>query len=182
MSHSARTVEYEMARVLLVDDDLASRLTLKTVLEAGGYNVDSAASAADAAFGGGGLAGSSALAGIGVAAIPIAAFSGLYGVFEKNSTQTPEQIATMENNDAAMLHGTAVADASTNNSQQMQGWATGIQGEADTMSELASEALNWSPAQLQAQATAFVTDPTIKNAATPGYGESMYERQNIQQS
>jgi two-component system response regulator AtoC len=31
-----------------VDDDLASRLTLKTVLEAGGYNVDSAASAAEA--------------------------------------------------------------------------------------------------------------------------------------
>ena len=48
MSHSARTVEYELARVLLVDDDLASRLTLKTVLEAGGYNVDSAASAAEA--------------------------------------------------------------------------------------------------------------------------------------
>src|SRR5277367_2162863 len=48
MSHSARTVEYEMARVLLVDDDLASRLTLKTVLEAGGYNVDAAASAAEA--------------------------------------------------------------------------------------------------------------------------------------
>src|SRR6202020_1749933 len=43
-----RTVEYELARVLLVDDDLASRLTLKTVLEAGGYNVDSAASAAEA--------------------------------------------------------------------------------------------------------------------------------------
>src|SRR5580704_13629380 len=48
MSYSARTVEYELARVLLVDDDLASRLTLKTVLEAGGYNVDSAASAAEA--------------------------------------------------------------------------------------------------------------------------------------
>jgi len=48
MSHSARTVEYELARVLLVDDDLASRLTLKTVLEASGYNVDSAASAAEA--------------------------------------------------------------------------------------------------------------------------------------
>ena len=37
-----------MARVLLVDDDPTSRLTLKTVLEAGGYNVDSAASAAEA--------------------------------------------------------------------------------------------------------------------------------------
>src|SRR5271156_403930 len=48
MSHSARTSDYEMARVLLVDDDPASRLTLKTVLEAGGYNVDSAASAAEA--------------------------------------------------------------------------------------------------------------------------------------
>src|SRR5580698_5745107 len=48
MSHSARTVDYEMARVLLVADDLASRLTLKTVLEAGGYHVDSAASAAEA--------------------------------------------------------------------------------------------------------------------------------------
>jgi CheY-like chemotaxis protein len=38
----------ELARVLLVDDDLTSRLTLQTVLEAGGYRVDSAASAAEA--------------------------------------------------------------------------------------------------------------------------------------
>jgi CheY-like chemotaxis protein len=38
----------ELARVLLVDDDLTSRLTLKAVLEAGGYFVDSAASAAEA--------------------------------------------------------------------------------------------------------------------------------------
>lgn len=40
--------DLEMARVLLVDDDLTSRLTLQTVLEAGGYSVDSAASAAEA--------------------------------------------------------------------------------------------------------------------------------------
>jgi CheY-like chemotaxis protein len=39
---------FELARVLLVDDDLASRLTLKTLLEAGGYAVDSAVSAAEA--------------------------------------------------------------------------------------------------------------------------------------
>jgi CheY-like chemotaxis protein len=38
----------ELARVLLVDDDLTSRLTLKALLEAGGYFVDSAASAAEA--------------------------------------------------------------------------------------------------------------------------------------
>ena len=37
-----------LARVLLVDDDVTSRLTLKAVLEAGGYSVDSAASAAEA--------------------------------------------------------------------------------------------------------------------------------------
>jgi CheY-like chemotaxis protein len=37
-----------MARVLLVDDDPTSRLTLQTILEAGGYAVDSAASAAEA--------------------------------------------------------------------------------------------------------------------------------------
>ena len=37
-----------LARVLLVDDDPTSRLTLQTVLEAGGYYVDSAASAAEA--------------------------------------------------------------------------------------------------------------------------------------
>jgi CheY-like chemotaxis protein len=37
-----------MARVLLVDDDPTSRLTLQTVLEAGGYHVDAAASAAEA--------------------------------------------------------------------------------------------------------------------------------------
>jgi CheY-like chemotaxis protein len=47
MNHS-RTHDFDLARVLLVDDDPASRLTLKTVLEAGGYNVDSAASAAEA--------------------------------------------------------------------------------------------------------------------------------------
>jgi CheY-like chemotaxis protein len=40
--------EIELARVLVVDDDITSRLTLKTVLEAGGYFVDSAASAAEA--------------------------------------------------------------------------------------------------------------------------------------
>ncbi len=38
----------DLARVLLVDDDLTSRLTLQTVLEAGGYQVDAAASAAEA--------------------------------------------------------------------------------------------------------------------------------------
>lgn len=45
---SDRALEFELARVLLVDDDPASRLTLQTVLEAGGYHVDSAASAAEA--------------------------------------------------------------------------------------------------------------------------------------
>lgn len=39
-----------LARVLLVDDDATSRLTLKAVLEAGGYFVD-AASSADEALG-----------------------------------------------------------------------------------------------------------------------------------
>ena len=43
-----RGLDIELARVLLVDDDPASRLTLQTVLEAGGYRVDSAASAAEA--------------------------------------------------------------------------------------------------------------------------------------
>ncbi len=38
----------ELARVLLVDGDPASRLTLQTVLKAGGYHVDAAASAAEA--------------------------------------------------------------------------------------------------------------------------------------
>lgn len=40
--------DIELARVLLVDDNVTSRLTLKTVLEAGGYSVDAAASAAEA--------------------------------------------------------------------------------------------------------------------------------------
>ena len=48
MSQLPRSFDYDLARVLLVDDDPTSRLTLKTVLEAGGYNVDSAASAAEA--------------------------------------------------------------------------------------------------------------------------------------
>ena len=46
MTHA--TLEYDLAKVLLVDDDPASRLTLQTVLTAGGYAVDSAASAAEA--------------------------------------------------------------------------------------------------------------------------------------
>src|SRR5258708_29809473 len=46
--HSRRILERDLGRVLLVDDDPPSRLTLKTVLEAGGYNVDAAASAAEA--------------------------------------------------------------------------------------------------------------------------------------
>src|SRR5258707_3755578 len=48
MSYSHRSVAYDLARVLLVDDDPTSRLTLKTVLELGGYTVDAAASAAEA--------------------------------------------------------------------------------------------------------------------------------------
>jgi CheY-like chemotaxis protein len=38
----------DLAPVLLVDDDVASRLTLKTLLRAGGYSVDVASSAAEA--------------------------------------------------------------------------------------------------------------------------------------
>jgi len=48
MRRSPRSREVGLARVLLVDDNPTSRLTLKTVLEAGGYDVDSAASAAEA--------------------------------------------------------------------------------------------------------------------------------------
>jgi CheY-like chemotaxis protein len=48
MSHLPRSFDYDLARVLLVDADPASRLTLKTVLETSGYSVDSAASAAEA--------------------------------------------------------------------------------------------------------------------------------------
>lgn len=48
MNPSPRSFDYDLARVLLVDDNPTSRLTLKTVLEAGGYRVDSAASAAEA--------------------------------------------------------------------------------------------------------------------------------------
>jgi CheY-like chemotaxis protein len=48
MRDSTRVLEYDLARVLLVDDDPTSRVTLKKVLELGGYNVDAAASAAEA--------------------------------------------------------------------------------------------------------------------------------------
>ena len=48
MAAASQTREYNLARVLLVDDDPASRLTLKTVLETCGYSVESAASAAEA--------------------------------------------------------------------------------------------------------------------------------------
>jgi CheY-like chemotaxis protein len=50
MNKAQRTPQrhLDLARVLLVDDNLTSRLTLQTVLEAGGYHVDAAASAAEA--------------------------------------------------------------------------------------------------------------------------------------
>ena len=48
ISTQDRCTELELARVLLVDDDPTSRLTLQTVLQAGGYRVDAAASAAEA--------------------------------------------------------------------------------------------------------------------------------------
>jgi CheY-like chemotaxis protein len=47
-SRRSRGANLELARVLIVDDDPASRLTLQTVLEGGGYRVDSAATAAEA--------------------------------------------------------------------------------------------------------------------------------------
>ena len=46
--HATRGICLDLARVLVVDDDPTSRLTLQTVLEAGGYRVDSASSAAEA--------------------------------------------------------------------------------------------------------------------------------------
>ena len=48
MAAASQVRECGLARVLLVDDDPAARLTLKTVLETCGYSVDSAASAAEA--------------------------------------------------------------------------------------------------------------------------------------
>ena len=48
VSRPDRFMYPELARVLVVNDDPASRLTLQTVLEAGGYRVDAAATAAEA--------------------------------------------------------------------------------------------------------------------------------------
>jgi CheY-like chemotaxis protein len=48
LSRPARDSGLELARVLIVDKDPASRLTLQTVLEAGGYRVDAASTAAEA--------------------------------------------------------------------------------------------------------------------------------------
>jgi len=48
MAQPYRSRGLDLARVLLVDGDVTSRLTLQTVLEAGGYRVDAAASAAEA--------------------------------------------------------------------------------------------------------------------------------------
>ena len=48
MAAASQSREFGLAKVLLVDDDPASRLTLKTVLETCGYSVEAAASAAEA--------------------------------------------------------------------------------------------------------------------------------------
>src|ERR1700739_3723101 len=48
MTESDRRMDFELARVLLVDDDPTSRLNLQTAREASGYHVDAAASAAEA--------------------------------------------------------------------------------------------------------------------------------------
>lgn len=47
-TRASRGLTLDLARVLIVDDDPASRLALQTILEAGGYRVDSAATAAEA--------------------------------------------------------------------------------------------------------------------------------------
>ncbi|MBI1894950.1 MAG: response regulator [Acidobacteria bacterium] len=47
-TRGARAATLDLARVLVVDDNPTSRLTLQTVLEACGYRVDSAATAAEA--------------------------------------------------------------------------------------------------------------------------------------
>ena len=47
-TRAARRNSLDLARVLVADDHPASRLTLQTVLEAGGYQVDTAATAAEA--------------------------------------------------------------------------------------------------------------------------------------
>jgi CheY-like chemotaxis protein len=48
MTKNSRGASLDLARVLVVDDDPTSRLTLQTVLKAGGYHVDAAATAAEA--------------------------------------------------------------------------------------------------------------------------------------
>ena len=48
MTKYSRGASLDLARVLVVDDDPTSRLTLQAVLEAGGYHVDAAATAAEA--------------------------------------------------------------------------------------------------------------------------------------
>jgi CheY-like chemotaxis protein len=49
MDHHTRFgATLDLARVLVVDDDPATRLTLATVLEAGGYRVDAAANSEEA--------------------------------------------------------------------------------------------------------------------------------------
>jgi CheY-like chemotaxis protein len=48
LSRPSRDSSVELARVLIVDGDAAARLTLQTVLEAGGYHVDAASTAAEA--------------------------------------------------------------------------------------------------------------------------------------
>jgi CheY-like chemotaxis protein len=48
MTKNPRGASLDLARVLVVDDDPTSRLTLQTVLKAGGYHVDAAATAAEA--------------------------------------------------------------------------------------------------------------------------------------
>lgn len=48
VSRPVRSSVPELARVLVVNDDPASRLILQTVLAAGGYHVDAAATAAEA--------------------------------------------------------------------------------------------------------------------------------------
>ena len=48
VSRPVRSSVPELARVLVVNDDPASRLILQTVLAAGGYRVDAAATAAEA--------------------------------------------------------------------------------------------------------------------------------------
>jgi hypothetical protein len=146
----------------------------------------SAASAADVAAGGAGFAGAGAAASAGAAALPIAMFTGMYDLFNKQSTQSPLSQYEMSMADSKSLEAIGTNEMAPGQSQQTQQWGQGTYNEGESMAQVAHDQLNGidpltgQPAGSSGDVLPEISPTTNFAWATPSM--SLGARHNIQQS